>query len=341
MNHDAFGRPYSRSAASVFIFALFASCFVGLGIGCKTSQTAPIEPVLSSAPPPCDIEHNGTCVLRKASDEDYEARAEVMAAEAEREASLFSQRLRRWRQEEEARQRRRARTSSITDAQPVADDDSPGPKNDHDLADDPASVSAGASLGDSAGDSRGDSAGDSAREADPGDLRLGMGISFDDEDSKASVYGTSIRALKRASPPAVAASEVGTKPEDSQRAGEAVLRMKSAKCLLLHDRVHVEEAVRAQRASRVDRKKLGELALASVEIQVLIEAIDAELARRKVVQGMVAEVCRQEGVKGYEAVLRPLVGPPASAPRDASRYSRGLVRLRGALERESGLPRSE
>lgn len=323
-------------ALLVFVFPM------ALGSGCKTSSPASLESRLPAPPPPCEVEHNGQCVLRGASEEDYEAKAEVMAAEAEREASLFSQRLARWRKEEEARQRLRARTSSLTtsqslDAQPQA------------VGSDPSAASAGQAPqnGEAAQNGQAESVGEREDPGSEDDLRLGMGMSFDEGDSKVPLYGTSIRALASSSKKPVSETEdanaVPASPPASQAGSdEAVLRMKSAKCLLLHDRALVEEAVRAaQRSSRVDRKKLGELALASVEIQVLIEAIDTELGQRKVVQGMVAEVCRQDDVKGLEKVFRQLVGPPASTPRDASRYSRGLARLRGALERESGLPRSK
>lgn len=237
----------------------------------------------------------------------YEARAEVKAAEEARQADAFNDRLARLRTEHEARLKARIQTSTRT-AQlggPRLEAPNPGP------------------------------AAEDEDDTDALERTLALAVREDEFDN-----GSSLRAITAAPKPVMpkvltpvvptrlSPPTFGPTPEQWLRAG---------RCLLEADKEGVSQRLTALRGQPgTSRAQLGAMALLLVDIQGLVDRLDAEVAHRKLANP--GPLCSSSLLRDATEHLRAKLGAVPVRAQDSDRYGRGLGQLGQQLEIRAGLP---
>jgi hypothetical protein len=288
-----------------FALAVVGGVAVGsLGSGCAASAPAAVGSATSGAREDDATCPDGAgCAGEDAESTDdgerYEAREEVMAAEARRKAQAFRDRLERLRDEEERRARERARRAQAEGAK----------KSQAALS----ALATSQSLADATEGAEAPRASARARLDEPE-----VPTSRPVERSRAGVAA--------AASGAPAADGFGPTPERLLRASA---------CVLEREAEAAEQTMRATRARGASRQALGEWALAVVDIGALRADIDAELEHRGLANR--PQVCAKP-TDPVRALLRSLYGPGAAGDAGPRATARAVERLRRELEVRAGLP---
>lgn len=231
----------------------------------------------------------------------YESRAQVMAAEEQRKARAFTDRLSRLRAEEEARQLKRVRSSTRTRNRKSLTEKQ-GPEDRETLA---LTQELEKTV------------------ARPRKRNRGfIGVSS----------GSSVRALQAAPKKPQSANP---KPVQAPAGPTPEEYLKGAQCLLAGDIGQLKDTFAQEKRERATvRSRLGALAVLILEVETLATDIEAEQKHRRLEQG---PECAKQSV--VVELLRSLVGAPARSLEEVDGYKRGATRLRSELEVRAGLPK--
>ena len=276
-----------------------------LGFGCAASSSADVgsatAPAREDGDPVCtDDADCADAETEPVGDDDrYEAREEVMAAEARRKAQAFRDRLERLRAEEERRARARAQQAQAEGAK----------KSQAVLS----ALAASESLADATQSAQAPRVSERAR-LDPPEVPRSRRVERSREGVEAATSG------------GAAADAFGPTPEHLLRASA---------CVLEREAEAAERTMRAARARGASRATLGEWALVVVDVGALRADIDAELEHRGLANR--PQVCAKPS-DPVRALIRSLYGPGAAGDAGPRATARAVERLRRELEVRAGLP---
>jgi hypothetical protein len=251
--------------------------------------------------------------------EEYESRAEIMAAEEQKEADAFQSRLEKLRAQAEAKAAA-TRTSTLAAEEPggpvIEDDDETTSALDELAVAEEDEVETGSSV--------------RAIKAAPRGPDGKVPVLVVPPILPVKTAPKDVAKTAEPTPVALSALSGAPTPEEYLRSG---------RCLIEADLPGIRTVVGEGQKQKASRQMLGAAALLILDAEGLRDALSDELKHRGLVKAR--PLCADSQLRGVQALLRSLVGDPPKAVSGADAYGKGLTRMRAELEVRAGLPRRE